>query len=177
MRNTWLSFEIDDDVKNSMWLSTNTVESHARAMKKRDLHITTVFFGKKLKGLNVSRLVKINTLLRKITAKYLDKDLTLKFKCFRLFPPGKKNLIVAEYHKNQNVEDLVVEIKSTIPEASDNFVGFTPHITMGRVNRWHKIEDCLNSIPAFPDLDLKGIEWCGDHIKYMDERYKLEEEQ
>lgn len=170
MRNTWLSFMLEEKEKSIMFGINRTFDtSKVRIEHDNYIHMTTVFFGKMLKGLTKHRLIEINATIKEIVSKYSDSNMKLEFDKFSMFPPTKLNLVVAIYKPNVNVTNMVMEIKDQIPEANDTINGYTPHITIGKIINGSVIN--LGLIKKYPDLDIKKIEWCGDAIKFMDNQY------
>lgn len=172
MRNTWLSFTLDKKDKAIMFSINRTFDiEKIRVDQDNHIHMTTVFFGKKLKGLSKNRLTEINNILKTIILKYSNSNMTLEFDKFSMFPPNKSNLVVALYKPNINITNMVMDIKNNIVEASDMINGYTPHITIGKIINGSIIN--LDTIQKYPNLNIKKIEWSGDVIKSMDNEYVI----
>ena len=166
MKNTWLSFSFDDDIREQIFginslLDTNKIS----AMGYCDSHMTAVFFGKRLMGLNKEVLKQINDSICEIVKKY-DANITLKFEKFTLFPPNKENIVVALYKPNKVLNNIVKEIKLKFPKLCDETDEFIPHITIGKINNGEEID--INNIGNYPDIVINGLELCGNKIKYID---------
>ena len=172
MRNIWLSFTLEHREKIIIFGINRKFDTSKFSVNQDNyIHMTTVFFGKKLKGLNKNRLIEINTIIKEIVSKYRDSDVKLEFDKFSMFPSSKLNLVVALYRPNANITSMVTDMKNQIPEANDSIKGHVSHITIGKIINGSEIN--LENIQKYPDLNIKKIEWRGDVIKFMDASYVI----
>ena len=170
MRNTWLSFYFDNISREQMYSINLTLDiTQIKPMEYHDIHMTAIFFGKKLKGINKEKLKEINFIINKCIKPY--NRLNLYFDKFSLFPPNKNNIIVAIYKPNDILTSIINDIKKSIPEYSDISDVFIPHITVGKLNVDHQID--LTKIDKYPDISISGLILDGDKIKYMDDKFEL----
>ena len=170
MRNTWLSFDIDNNSKEHMYSINSTLDStYIKIMDYHNIHMTSVFFGKRLKGINKDRLKEINSIINKYIKAH--NKINLCFDKFSLFPPNKNNIVVALYKHNNTLTSIVNDIINSLPEYSNNTEIFIPHITVGKLNVGHKID--LTTIENYPDISINGLVFNGDKIKYMDNNYSF----
>ena len=168
MRNTWLSFDFDASFKEQMFEINATLDYDAiDVMDYPDIHMTSVFFGKKLKGLNQETLIDINSVIAQCSQEV--SSIELRFDRFSLFPPNKNNLVVALYENNDHLTRLVNDLKTSLPEYSDSTPHFIPHITIGRLNAGYQIE--LHETEHYPDITIHGLALDGDRIKHMNNHY------
>lgn len=169
MKNTWLSFILDNDTRELMFNINNSLDSNKiNVMDYYSIHMTAVFFGKRLKGLNKETLKDINDCIITIITEYSD-TIKLEFNKFELFPPDKKNMVVALYKPNKVLTSIILKIKKQFPELCDKTEEFIAHITMGKIVNGEEID--LNSIDSYPSIEINGLELCGDKIKYIDNRF------
>ena len=171
MKNTWLSFSFDDDNREQIFNVNNALnKDNINAMGYCDSHMTAVFFGKRLMGLNKEILKQINHAICEIIQKY-KVNITLKFEKFTLFPPDKQNIVVALYKPDKVLTSIVRDIKLKFPELCDKTDEFIPHITIGKINNNKEMD--IDSINHYPDLVISGLESCGNKIKYIDTTYSF----
>ena len=119
-----------------------------RAMERGVMHMTFFFAGEQLVGLNGDRLAAFHTAV--VAAAALaggPRDTELMFVGLRLFPPGKNNLIVAEYAAPGWLSLLQAEVERIAaehsvgtsdsvrrdPAANCAAAQWVPHVTLGKI--------------------------------------------
>lgn len=180
MRNTWFCFNFGDneiEIRRQMSNINQSIRLQGfRPMSHDEIHLTAIFCGQKLKGVNKDRLAEINTkILNKIHATPI-RNTEFQFDRFAYFPPEKKNLIVAIYKPNKELLKLIESIKKEIKEYCDSDLEFWPHITMGKLETSQdsvRLPNLLNSIRRYPDFMPNSIVMSGDKIKYIDHTFIL----
>lgn len=143
MRNNWLSFTIPDDVRaklNDLAIVLSETYSF-NPMTKDDLHMTCVFLGKQFKKKDMDVINQI------INAHNFTGE--FKFVGLDLFPPNKKNLIVARFEGSNNILKNVLSIKTHIQNTLGYIIDtdqLVPHITLGKLSiNKSELSELINS--------------------------------
>jgi len=111
-------------------------ELPVRWVKRDNLHITLVFLG----YLKDEHLPKLREIIRKTSQRHSPFVLNLNKICYG--PPKKipPRMIWIEGEKNENLAQLKEDLEGSLLDSGILRVAesrkFSPHITLGRINRW-----------------------------------------
>jgi 2'-5' RNA ligase len=144
--NSWLSLVLAPSIRAALqgYIEHVQVASPVplAAMSVADMHMTLVFFGPTLRGLTPSKHAELDTLLHIFSEDVASSGTsTLEFEALELFPPSKRNLLIAKYHIKDAYLDplrklqvacfelgLVSKEEHTTSQTTD----FIAHITLGK---------------------------------------------
>lgn len=144
--NSWLSLVLALSTKEALQACIEQVQIASPvsldAMSDSDMHMTLAFFASRLRSLPTPRRAELESLLRTFSKDATaSKESVLEFEALELFPPSKRNLLIAKYHiKGGNLDalrklqvacyelGLVSEEEHTISQKTD----FIAHVTMGK---------------------------------------------
>ncbi len=171
-KNNYISLDLPDDFRKELFDIVTHITHNIKTitganvvfkpMSYDDLHMTIVFLGDKLKH-SQKLLVKENV---------LDiPTLELKFDSYELFPPNKKNLIVAKFLNNKMFDKLLIKLRQHLKDLNiltpDNNVNeqFIPHITLGKImslKEENKTNTDFHQIKKLDNLHIDGYHLCGN---------------
>lgn len=91
----------------------------------------------------------------------------MKFIGYELFPPNKRNIIIARYSCSQEFLKKIKEIIQIIENESgvriSDMNNFEPHITLGKITNTEMIEEVIATLKPLNDFKTNGLYLCG-HI-------------
>jgi len=111
------------------------------AMSNADMHMTLVFLGSNMRGLTSAKRAKLEEVLETFSANASATAEDLEFAALELFPPSKRNLLIARYSiKGKNLEAVhklqaacfemgLVSKEEHTKSQSTEFIG---HVTLGK---------------------------------------------
>lgn len=177
-RNNWLSLEIDQITRENLHIMTSNITKILfdngilfNPMPYDQIHMTGIFIGEELHKLN-SLKPDIIPQLNHTDQHNKTTCFELKFIGFQMFPPAKRNIIVAKYQCSEELKKRIQNIVNTI----DQFSGlnlkqnnnFDPHITLGKIDsssvrNLTDLEDLLKTLTHTETLNFstKTLHLCG----------------
>lgn len=142
----FLAVSLSDELKSTLWEVASAIEMSPdeslgvagigfNPYAEEKLHMTFVFCGEALLKLSKVDLIAMHSELHQIVSTSVI-DVELSFKCFDLFPPDKRNLIIAQFEAPlvlQRLRASVWKVCLKYGVALRDDSEWMPHITMGKI--------------------------------------------
>ena len=148
-RNAYLAVSLDDSTRRALVelqdaLQENLAQDgHAfDRMDEHELHMTFIFLGESLRKLKAEALHSWHAHVVQALqndGQGAESAGTMRLSGISAFPPGKRNLLVAQFEAPQSLRDLQSRIEETaisagiIPRPKGDLGIWTPHVTLGKV--------------------------------------------
>jgi 2'-5' RNA ligase len=142
--NSWLSLVLAPATKDSLETCIARIQTESPVpldpMSKVDMHMTLVFLGSNMRGVVPAKRAELQKALEVFTAD-APADSALEFKVLELFPPTKRNLLIAKYIiKGKELEALrklqmacyEIGLVSEEEHAKSQSTEFVGHVTLGK---------------------------------------------
>lgn len=144
--NSWLSLDLAPGIRDALKICIKQVQGSSPVfldeMSDEGMHMTLVFFGSNLRGFTPSRRAELDEILNTFhTNNTTSRVSTLEFEALELFPPSKRNLLIAKYRiSGQDLDALrklqigCFELGLVSENEHDKSQGtdFVAHITLGK---------------------------------------------
>jgi len=110
-------------------------------MLNADMHMTLVFLGSNIRGLTPAKRAELVALMEAFSAAASDGQPSLEFEALELFPPAKRNLLIAKYTINGaklaalwklQVSCFETGLVSKEEHARSQGNDFVAHVTLGK---------------------------------------------
>lgn len=98
--NLWLSLVLAPAAKDALQQCISQIQTTSPvpldAMSHKDMHMTLVFMGSSSRSMLSAKRVELQQLMDSFTVD-ATRGTSLQFEAFELFPPTKRNLLIAKY--------------------------------------------------------------------------------